>query len=442
MSKDTEQLKMLDGNVAEINMTIPKEEAKQTYDKVVANYAQRVKIPGFRPGKAPKGIVEKHVGIEQIQHSVIDQLFPKYFSEITSKNKLSLATQPYIESYDFGADKDLTLVVKAELKPELTLGEYKNMDLKYEEFKNPQDALDKEMDFLKEQGATNKNVKDRKTKEDDLVVFDFEGFTGDKPIVGGKGEKYTLDLAHSNFIPGFAEGLVGHEIGEEFSINVKFPEDYHSEELKGADAEFKIKIHEIKEKVYPELNDEYASKISNKRFTTMEALKTDIQKHLNEMEANSNTRIKEAVVLDKVLEGVKVDIQQTMITREAEAVRSEAVQNAAHKGLKWEDIVKESGLETLNKQFEEEAYKRVKNSLTIEKIAEVENIQVNQQDILMHINDVARMYGAQMQDLITEIRKQPEYLSTITQQVVSKKVMQFLLDNNKFTPKAAKKGDK
>ena len=352
-----------------------------------------------------------------------------------------MATQPYIESYNFKKGEDLTLVVKAELKPELTLGEYKNMNLKYEEFKNPKDALQKELDYLKEQGATSKNVKDRPAQKDDLVIFDFEGFTGDKPIVGGKGEKYTLDLAHSNFIPGFAEGLVGHSVGEEFSINVKFPENYHSEELKGADAEFKIKIHEIKEKAYPELNDEYALKISNKHFKTMEELKADIQKHLDEMEKNSNIRIKEAVALDKVLEGVKVDIQKTMIMREAEVVRSEAVQNAAQKGLKWENIVKESGIETLNKQFEEEAYKRVKNSLTIEKIAEVENIQVTQQDILMHINDVAAAYGAQMQDLIAEIRKQPEYLSTITQQVVGKKVIQFLLDNNSFTP-ANKKGDK
>ena len=207
-------------------------------------------IPGFRKGKAPFAIIEKQVGKERLQAEVIDRVFPFEFQKAVDENKLNIAFRPTIENVDFALDKDLTLKAKVELKPEVTLGKYKDLDVKYEEFKNADDALDKEIEMTQRRFSTLEK-KDGAATDKDTVVFDFEGYLGKDKIEHGSGENYTLDIANSNFIPGFAEKLVGHSAGEEFDIEVKFPEEYHEDKLKGADATFKIKLHEVKSRKLP-----------------------------------------------------------------------------------------------------------------------------------------------------------------------------------------------
>jgi len=430
----TSKCEILEGNVAKIDMTIDAKEAENAYNKAFKKISQNINIAGFRKGKAPKNIVERYVGVDRIKAEAIENLFPKEFSAVVSEHKLDLAVQPYIESYDFETGKDLTMVVKAELKPEVKLAKYKENTIEFEEYKNEENALDKELEAIQERFSTLENVEeDRQTKADDTVVFDFEGFVGDEAIEHGAGKNYTLDLAHSNFIPGFAEELVGHKKGEEFTINVTFPENYHQDKLKGAKAQFKIKLHEIKTRILPELNDDLAKKAG--KFDSLDKLKEDISKYLEQTAKSENERRKAEAIFNKVYEDSKIDIQESMIEREIEAITNETKQNAESHGQDFDKLVEKEGKEEVQKKFREEAIKRIKNSLIIEKIAKTEDIKIGQNDILEQVTDLAKMYGTTGAQIFEELRQNPAGFSVITQQVATKKVNEILLNNNTFKAK-------
>ena len=430
----TSKCEILEGNVAKIDMTIDAKEAESAYNKAFKKISQNVNIAGFRKGKAPKNIVEKYVGVERIKAEAIENIFPKEFSAVVDEHKLDLAVQPYIESYDFETGKDLTMVVKAELKPEVKLAKYKENTIEFEEYKNDADALDKELKTIQERFSTLENVEeDRETKADDTVVFDFEGFVGDEAIEHGAGKSYTLDLAHSNFIPGFAEGLVGHKKGEEFTIDVTFPENYHQDKLKGAKAQFKIKLHEIKTRILPELNDDLAKKAG--KFESLDKLKEDITKYLETTEKSENERRKAEAIFNKVYEDTKIDIQEAMIEREIEAIKNETRQNAESHGQNFDELVEKEGKDEVNKKFKEEAVKRIKNSLIIEKIAKTEDIKIGQNDILEQVTELSKMYGTTGAQIFEELRQNPAGFSVLTQQVATRKVNEILLNNNTFKAK-------
>ncbi len=430
----TSKCEILEGNIAKIDMTIDAKEAENAYNKAFRKISQNVNIAGFRKGKAPKNIVEKYVGAERIKAEAIEDIFPKEFSAVVDEHKLDLAVQPYIESYDFETGKELTMVVKAELKPEVKLAKYKENTIEFEEYKNAEDALDKELKTIQERFSTLENVEeDRETKADDTVVFDFEGFVGDEAIEHGAGKSYTLDLAHSNFIPGFAEGLVGHKKGEEFTIDVTFPENYHQDKLKGAKAQFKIKLHEIKTRILPELNDDLAKKAG--KFESLDKLKEDITKYLETTEKSENERRKAEAIFNKVYEDTKIDIQEAMIEREIEAIKNETRQNAESHGQNFDELVEKEGKDEVNKKFKEEAVKRIKNSLIIEKIAKTEDIKIGQNDILEQVTELSKMYGTTGAQIFEELRQNPAGFSVLTQQVATRKVNEILLNNNTFKAK-------
>ena len=283
--------------------------------------------------------------------------------------------------------------------------------------------------------VTFNKVEDRQTKEDDVVVIDFKGEANGKEIEGGSAKGYRLDLAHSNFIPGFAEQLVGHNKGEEFTIDVKFPEEYHNKELQGADAKFEIKINEINEKVYPEVNDEFAKNVTGGKMETVDALKEDIKKFLEEHEKTTNEKNKENAIFEKVVSDAKIDIQRAMIEREKEVVTRETEQRAKAQGFNYQKMVEEEGAEKVDKEIEEEAIRRIRNSLVIEKISAVENIKVEQNDIFEHINLITNQYGDKKVQAMQEIFQNPNSIALITQQVATEKVIKMLVENNKFVPK-------
>ena len=268
-----------DKNIAKLNMTIAGDVAKETYDRTLKAYGENVNIAGFRKGKAPVGVIEKYVGIERIKADVIDRLFPSEFQKAVEENKLNIAFRPTIENVEFNLGSDIKIEAAVELKPEVKISQYKDLEVKYEAFKTPDDALEKELEATQKRFSKLDKV-DRASTDKDTVVFDFEGYVGEEKIEHGEGKNYTLDLANSNFIPGFAEGLVGHKAGESFDISVKFPAEYHEEKLKNADATFKIVLHEVKERILPEIDDELAKKAGK---DSLDDLKEDIKKYLDNM---------------------------------------------------------------------------------------------------------------------------------------------------------------
>lgn len=418
-------------NIARVDMTIDSKTAKEAYDRTVKAYGQNINIAGFRRGKAPSHVIEKYVGKDRIKAEVVDRLFPMEFQKIVTDNKLNIAFHPTIDEMNFEVGADIALKVSVELKPEVKLGQYKDVEVQYEEYKTEEGALDKELSMTQRRFSTLETV-DRASNATDAVVFDFEGFVNGEKIEHGEGKNYSLDLAHSNFIPGFAEGLVGHSKDEEFTIDVTFPEEYHEDKLKGAKAQFKIKMHEVKERKLPELNDELAKKAGK---DTLDALKEDIQKYLDDLAKDQNDRRKSDAIFNKIVETTEIKIQDSMLNREYEAIISDAKATAAQQGQSYEKLVEAEGKENVEKRFREEAEKRIINSLIIEEIAKEADIKIEQKDIMEHINQMAMMYGMAPGQLFEELRKNPNSFAAISQQITANKVNKYLLENNKFIVK-------
>lgn len=416
-------------NIVKLEMTIPAQDAKNAYENAVKLYSQYVNIPGFRKGKAPKNMVERQVGKDRLQQEALDKMLPRFIDEAVKENNLDIVTQPELTAVKFEEGKDVEVTVKLEVKPELTVGEYKNLKVDAEDAQIPADAVEKSIERLLNQYSEVVTVKEtRNAKESDIVVIDFDGSVDGEKIKGGAGQNYNLDLAHSNFIPGFAEGIVGKPMNEEFDVNVTFPEEYHEESLKGKPAVFKVTVKEIKERIMPELNDEFAKKVGN--FETVEALKADIQKHLDAQKESARRQNAESAIFAKVLESVKVEIPQSMIKREFEALKSEYEERFSMQGLSLENVFKAQG-QDVEKVLTEEAEARIKNTLLIDKIAKDENIKLTPADIQAKLQDLSRMYGVDPQSMMQQFSTNPGVLSAISQQAINDKVRAFLADNNK-----------
>ena len=424
-------------NLVKLDITIPAKDAVDAYNSAVKRIAQYVNIDGFRKGKAPRQVVERHVGVERIKHEAIESLMPKAISDAVRENDLDIIAQPYITSYDFEVGKDLHVVANAELRPEVTLGDYKGLTVEVEDSPIAEDAQEKSIQNLLNQHSTLEIVTDRPTKETDTAVIDFEGFANGEKIKGGDAKNYPLDLAHSNFIPGFAEQLVGKNINDEFDINVTFPAEYHDEKLKGQPAVFKIKINEIKERKVPELNDEFAQKVGD--FKTVDDLKADVQKYLETQREKSNKINSENALFNKVIDAAKVEVPESMIEREVASLKEEYKQRFAMQGINWDNIIKSQGEDELLKNLREDATVRIKNSLVIDKIAKTENLKLEQKDLEEKFNQLSAAYGMQAKDLIQQIGRNPEVLSSISQQAMNDKVRDFLMNNNKVELVAPKK---
>ena len=415
-------------NIVKVDIEIPAKDAVGFYNNAAKRLAQYVNIPGFRKGKAPRNIVEQYVGEDRIKHEALEGALPKIFSDVIRENNFDVVAQPYVESYDYKIGSDLKIVAKIELRPEVTLGQYKGLTIDVEGYKTPEDALQKSIDGLLEQHATTVVVTDRKTNATDTVVFDFEGFSNGEKIEHGDAKNYTLDLAHSSFIPGFAEQLVDHSLGEEFEINVTFPEEYHEKKLAGQPAVFKCKINEIKSKVLPELNDEFAQKVGP--FKTVDNLKADIQKYLDNQKADIDRVNSEKAIFEKITGDAKVDIQQSMIDRETDRLVDEYKQRLSMQGFSWEQAVEAQGYDNIMKDLKEDASVRVKNSLVIDKIAKEEKITVSQADFGAKLSELSRMYNIDTPTMIKQLTQTPGVFNALSQQALNEKVTQFLAENN------------
>lgn len=420
----------LENNMVKVDIEIDAQTAEKEYNKACKRLAQRVNIPGFRKGKAPKAILEKNIGEEAIKHDVMDSLLPSAFAQAIKENDLNIITEPAVESYDFEIGKPVKIVAKMELKPEVKFEQYKDLEVEVEEFKTAEDAMEKEIEELTEKFTTLQTVSDRESTDKDVVMMDFEGSVDGNLIDGGSAKNYMLDLEHSNFIPGFAEQLVGHKTGDEFTIDVTFPENYHDEKLNGKPAQFKIKINEIKEKIKPELNNELAKKVGN--FKSVDELKADIQKYLDNTAKVENDKRSANKLFETIMEKMSVEVQPSMVEREKQALLIDFKQKVAQSGVNWDDVMKNDGPEKIDEELKTEALNRIKNSLMMSEIAKLENIQVTPQDLEQKIGELAMMYQTDKGTIFKEIARNTAMIQSLSQQALTQKVTKFLLENNKI----------
>lgn len=416
-------------NIAKVDIEIPAKEGLDAYNRAVKAYAQHVNIPGFRRGKAPRNVVERQVGKERIISEALETLLPRAFSQVIEEQKLDILTQPKVENYEFEVGKDVKVTATIELKPEVTLKKYKDMTVNVEEYEIPADAFDKSLNNILSQSSTLELVVDRKSQKDDVIVFDFDGYVNGEKIEHGEAKNYTMDLANSNFIPGFAEQLVDRAIDEDFEVNVSFPETYHEKKLAGQPAVFKCKIHEIKTKVMPELTDEFAQKVGP--FKTVDDLKADIQDYLNKQKESADKKASEKAILDKIHENAEIDIHEAMIKREADSLLEEYRQKLKTQGFTWEQAVETQGLDSIMDTINSDALLRIKNSLIIDKIAREEGIKVDQESMQEKFDTLSAMYQMDKETFSQYLLQSPGMLNSISQQILNEKVINFLVENNK-----------
>lgn len=424
------KIEKLEKNLVKVEISIDAESAAQEYSKACRTLSNNISIPGFRKGKAPRNIVEKHVGDTRIKHEALNRMLPAIFANTIAENKLDVAMEPYIESFDFELGQDAKIVAKIELKPEVIIEKYKDLTIDVEIATKDETAVDKEIENIAQRFTKLEDVTDRAATTEDVAIIDFDGSVGGESIKGGSAKNYQLDLGNSNFIEGFADQIVGHNAGENFEINVTFPESYHEENLKGKLAIFKIKLHAIKTKKYPEIDDELAQKVGP--FGSLDELRKDIQTYIDKQVDNENKAKVQNAVLEKVIEQAQVEIPDSMINKEAKVLMDEFQQKITSQGMSWEKFLDSQGQEKIWENLRSEASKRIKNSLVLSHISKVEDIDVDDSEFENRIKEMAKLYKTDERTIYSQISKDPMMVQSIMQQIISQSITDFLVENNKI----------
>lgn len=415
-----------DNSKVVLEFTMSKEDFNKNLDKAFAKNAKYFKAPGFRNGKVPRAIVEKMYGETVLFDSVIENTVDEEYRIAIEENNLEVVSKPELDIKQIGKDKDLIYTVTVFVKPEAIVKDYKGIEVKKFNTKVSKKDIDNALEQARDKNARTVTVEDRSLEMKDISTIDFEGFVDGVAFEGGKGENFELTIGSGQFIPGFEEQLVGMKIGEEREINVKFPDEYHAENLAGKDAMFKVKLISIKSKVLPEPDDEFAKDISE--FDTLEEYKKDVEKKLKEEKEKQAEADKEAQAIEKIVENTEVNIPDSMIEDQMEQMVEQFNANLSYQGLNLETYCKYLGttVEAFKETLKPQATKDVKLKLALEYIAKTENITATDEDINAKIDELAKEYGNENADSLKNNENIKKYMS---ERVLQDKTLKVVLDN-------------
>ena len=420
--------KTKNANEVKLNITIEAEKFDEAMKKVYFKSAKYFNIPGFRKGKAPMNIVEKYYGKEIFYEDAFNEVVPEEFEQALKDNNIEAVSRPDIDIKQIGKGQDLIFTAVVQTKPEAELGKYKGIEIKKIEYNVTDHDIEHELGHMQEKNSRLVSIDDRPVENGDITVIDFEGSVDGVPFDGGKAEGHELEIGSGAFIPGFEDQIVGMKIDEEKDINVKFPEEYFSKDLAGKDAVFKVKLHEIKKKELPELDDEFAKDVSE--FDTLKELKDSIKEKL---ETQNNERAKyetQDAVIKAVSENTKLDIPSGMIELEIDNMLKDIETRLSYQGLKLEQYFKMMGKteEEVRKEYEPQAIEGIKSRLTLEAIIKKEKIEATDEEIDAKIKEMAENYGKKEE----EIKDNENIRNYIKQGIESEKAIDFLVENAKI----------
>ena len=401
-----------------------KEAIDVAYDKTKGRYS----MPGFRKGKVPKKVLETAYGTGIFYEDAINHAFPKYYSEILEKEtSIEAVANPEIDIKKI-SDKGITMLAIVPVKPEVYLGEYKGITFKKNEYNVKDEEIEEEIKRLQERNSRMVEVTDRAVEDGDTVTIDYSGSVDGVKFEGGTAEKQTLVIGSKTFIPGFEEQVVGMNIGEEKDINVKFPEEYHAENLKGKDAVFAIKLHEIKKKELPEVNDDFIKEAIGSE--SVEAYKKETKERLEKQNADRAERELEDEIVKKITENADVDICDALVDNQVDRMVQEMSYRLSYQGLKLEDYLKYMGksMDEFKKGYEEQAKEIVKSQLVIDKLIEKEEIQATDEDVEKRVEEMAKAQGKPAPDVKKNM--QARQLDYIKNEIVIKKLFETLKNIN------------
>ena len=402
------QVEKLEKNMAKLTIEASAEDFEKAIQKVYLKARGKINIPGFRKGKAPRKLIEKMYGTGVFYEDAANDLIPTAYAEALKDCDLEIVSRPEINVTQIESGKPFIFTAEVAVKPEVTLGEYKGVEVEKSDVEVTEEDINKEVDKERENNSRTIDVDDRAVESGDIIKLDFDGSVDGVPFEGGKAENYTLTIGSGSFIPGFEDQLIGTKIGEEKDVTVTFPEDYHEKSLAGKEAVFKCKVNAISVKELPEADDEFASEVSE--FETLAEYKEDIKKKLTEKKEKAARAKKEAQAIEKAVENATMEIPDAMIDTQVQSMMEDFARRMQSQGLSLEQYFQFTGMDVkkMHDQMKPEALKRIQNSLVLEAVAKAENIEISDEKVDEEIAKMAEAYKMEVEklkDLIGESEK-------------------------------------
>ncbi|RUS47618.1 trigger factor [Cohnella sp. AR92] len=420
----------IEKNIGLLEVEVEADQVASALDKAFKKVVQKVNVPGFRKGKVPRSIFESRFGVESLYQDAIDILLPGAYSDAVEQTGIEPVDRPSVDVEQFEKGQSFKFKAKVTVKPEVKLGEYKGLEAPAADVEVTEEELNAELNRLQQRHAELVVVDEGPAQMGDMTVIDFEGFESGVPFEGGKGEKYSLELGSGSFIPGFEEQVVGLNIAEEKDIEVTFPENYHAENLAGKPVVFKVKLHEIKRKSLPALDDEFAKDISE--FDTLDEYKADLSSKLKERKAKDAEAARESAIIEKASANAEVEVPEVMVDSEVENMLRDFESRLRQQGMTLELYYQFSGQDeaALKGQMKTDAEKRVLNNLVLEEVAKAENLEVSEEELNEELDNLAKMY-ARSADELRDIFTSNGYISTLKADLKVRKAVAFLVENSK-----------
>ena len=427
--KMSSQVEKLEKNMVKFTITVDAEEVEKAIERAYQKQKSKISIPGFRKGKVPRKLIEKEYGKGVFYEDAANDMIPTAYQDAIKESDLEIVSRPVIDVTQLESGKDFIFTAEVAVKPEVTLADYVGLEVPKTETEVTDDEVNAEIDKEREQNARIVSVEVRAVEDKDMVTIDFEGFVDGVAFEGGKGTDYPLTIGSHSFIDTFEEQLIGKNIGEETDVNVKFPEEYHAEELKGKDATFKVTVKKIQKKELPEVNDEFASEVSE--FETVAEYKDDIKKNLEEKKANEAKAAKQDAVIDKIIEGAQMEIPDAMVDFQVEQMAQDFERRLTSQGLSVDQYFAYTGMDAkqLEEQMKPQALKRIQTRLVLEAIASKENIEVSDEEFNKEVEDMAKAY--QMEKDTLEGHLSDSDKENIKKDIMVRKAAEFAADNAK-----------
>ncbi len=423
---------ILENKKVKLEIHVDPETFEKGMEKSYLKNRKGISVPGFRKGRVPRKIIERYYGEAIFYEDAINDIFPEVYEAAIKETEIEPVDRPELDIIQIGSGQDLILTAEVDVKPEVKLGQYKGIEVEKAEYTVSDDEVEHQLEHILEDNARWVEVEDRAVENGDLVSLDYAGSVDGEAFPGGTAENYSLEIGSGHFIPGFEEQLVGMSIGEEKDITVTFPEEYHAEDLKGKEAVFHVKIHEIKEKELPELDDEFAKDISE--FETLDEYKADLKQKLQKSADDNARTAMENQLIQKICDNAEVDIPQVMVENEVDNLVREMEFNLQYSGLNLERYLEmtNTSIEDFRAQFNDRAYNRVKTQLVLESVTKAENISVTEDDLEEEYARMAEQYGRDIEEIKKNFSTNVQYIEDT---ILAKKTVDMLMAEAVFVEK-------
>ena len=423
------QVEQLGNSMVKVTLEISPEQFEKAMEIAYNKNKKQISVPGFRKGKAPRKMVEKMYGKEIFYEDAINAVLPEMYDEAVKELNLDVMSRPEVSVDSIEEGKPVVVTCEVAVKPEVTLGEYKGLEVEAEDATVTEEDVNAEIERIANRNARMVEVTDRAAQMDDILTIDFEGFMDGVAFAGGKGENHDLKLGSHSFIDTFEDQLVGKNVGDECEVNVTFPAEYHQKDLAGKPAMFKVAVKAIKFNEVPEINDEFVKEVSE--FDTLDEYKADTKKTLEERKAKQVEESRKAKLLSKVVDTSTMDMPEPMVLEQCDQMINNFAQTLRYQGMDMQKYMEMTGstIDTMRQSVRSEAERRLKESLVLEAIAKAENLEATDEDVEKELETMASMYGMEVDKLkaaVTEAETE-----SIKGELKTKKALEFIAENAK-----------